>query len=213
MLYLVNYDKREVLLKDSQQVLEIIEQNDNVNIQRFRNPDEAIQAFYPKQSMDKHQLSKIQPISYTHNKVIQNMEVKEAVAYTDGSWNPQINSFGVGIVVFYKKKRQIKTQNLSSSRHFNGDAQGAFLSEVFAVFKAIKWCYENHRNKVTIFCDNEQVLNRKADLYKIIQKEFNEKVKPYKKVSLKLQKIAAHHNNEYNEQAHRLANEARKSIN
>ena len=39
MLYLVNYDKREVLLKDSQQVLEIIEQNDNVNIQRFRNPD------------------------------------------------------------------------------------------------------------------------------------------------------------------------------
>ncbi|MBS0946067.1 hypothetical protein JK180_15875 [Lactiplantibacillus plantarum] len=78
--------------------------------------------------------------------------------------------------------------------------------------ETIKWCAHHNRNKLTIFCDNEQVINQKNEFYRIAQKKLKESMSPYKSVKFKFKKVTAHKGNKLNQQAHELANEARKSI-
>ncbi|MBS0946068.1 hypothetical protein [Lactiplantibacillus plantarum] len=114
----MKFKNKEVLLKDIKVVEEIIENEKVVNIQTFNDPTDAIKAFY----IDENKAQPLSPQTDTStksaedNKDIQGISGKSVIAYTDGSWDPNNNSLGAGVVLFYKQKSKIKQQTLKCQR-------------------------------------------------------------------------------------------------
>lgn len=134
---------------------------------------------------------------------------REAVAYTDGSYNVSNGHFSYGIVFFHKGEKLTFSQEfdipeLSSMRNVAGEIAGAT--------RAMEYCVENGIKSLEILYDYEGVEKWCTGAWKtnkpgtIAYKASYDKFKELLKVTFT--KVKGHSGNKYNDEADRLAKDA-----
>ncbi len=133
----------------------------------------------------------------------------KAVAYVDGSFNEETQTFGYGVVMFYKgeelhMKDASKDPDLVDMRNVAGEIKGAM--------KAMEFAVDNNISNITIYHDYLGISNWAGGEWKANKKGTKAYKKFYdqckKKVNIIFEKVDAHTGDKYNELADSLAKEA-----
>ncbi len=173
----------------------------NAKYKLFKNKYKAFEYFFSdKNNIEKYFLSQ----NYISDSIF---DVK---AYTDGSYNKNINTFTYGAVLFHNR-HQIEMFAKFNNRKWS-KLQNA-SGEMMGVIKVIDFCLQNNINSVLIYCDYK---NLHFWLYK--NKSFKcEEINLYKKyineakennLIIAFKWIKSHSNNKYNDLADFLAKKA-----
>lgn len=136
-------------------------------------------------------------------------DVKTAVAYVDGSYNPEDKRFSYGIVFFTGSEelhfsRAFSHAELAEMRNVAGEIIGAG--------EAMKRAREMGIGRLTIYHDYEGVAKWCTGQWKA-KKKWTQKYKAFydevsRDVEIKFIKVKGHSGDEYNEMADALAKEA-----
>lgn len=133
----------------------------------------------------------------------------EAVAYVDGSYNPETKEYACGVVMFYEGGEEhlsVKFNNseLAEMRNVAGEIEGAKL--------AMRFCVENNIHSLDLFYDYEGIEKWCTGAWKATKegtrayKKFYNMVKDL--LTVKFSKIKGHSGNKYNDLADSLAKSA-----
>ena len=133
----------------------------------------------------------------------------EAVAYVDGSYNPDTNEYAYGAIVFYDGGEEhfaekFNDSDMAKMRNVAGEIEGAKL--------AMQFCIDNHIEEIDIYYDYEGVEKWCTGAWKanksgtISYKQFYDEIK--KSVKVSFNKVKGHSGDKYNDVADRLAKDA-----
>jgi len=129
-----------------------------------------------------------------------------AIAYVDGSFNEDINTYGSGVIILYEGKEYEfascgKDENLVEMRNVAGEIKASEM--------AMKWCVDNNVKKLLICYDYKGIELWCTNVWKAKKigtkayKLFYEGIKD--RVDVTFRKIKAHSGDKYNEIADGLA--------
>lgn len=201
MDFLLKNTNRDVNIKNREKFVENCNENCNENVDE--NIDESVNKSIDESidiNIDRNQ--HIDTI-YGNNDIIE--------AYVDGSFDSTFNTYGSGVVILKNdiviEQFSIKGDNdeFTSMRNVAGEINASII--------AMKYCYDNNYDNLTIYYDyngiekwftGEWKANKKGTQeYKKISNFYGERIK------IKFVKVKAHSGNKYNELADELA---KKSI-
>lgn len=137
----------------------------------------------------------------------------EAVAYVDGSYQPEIGDFSCGVVLFYRGEeyhfsKRFRDKELAAMRNVAGEIEGAKL--------AIQYCLEHKIASVAIYHDYEGVAKWCTGAWEA-KKEGTKQYRDFylqAKEQLEIQfiKVKGHSGDKYNELADQLAKKALEEL-
>ena len=137
-----------------------------------------------------------------HNAVIE--------AYVDGSFDSSTNTYGSGVVI-------LKNGNIIEQLSIKGDneellSMNNVAGEINAALLAMKYCYNNNYDNLTIYYDYNGIEKWATGEWKANKKgtqEYRQLANLYaKRLNIKFVKVKAHSGNQYNELADKLAKQS-----
>ena len=133
----------------------------------------------------------------------------KAVAYVDGSFNVETNTFGYGVVLFHNGEeihlsKAYNDPEMAAMRNVAGEIYGSMAAMEYAVEHNIKTLsiYYDYMG-IAKWCTGEWKTNKAGT---IAYKKYYDKIK--RKVNVIFYKVKGHSGDKYNDLADRLAKEA-----
>lgn len=147
------------------------------------------------------------------DKMISNLSLKHAIAFTDGAYSKKLNKSSYGVVLFSPNK---ETYHKSFSCKNNSQREIVKLCNVGAECEAVKFAVnkaiENKMEKITIFYDYEGIykwISRDWNANKKYTEDYLDIMTSYsKKIVIGFVKVKSHVGIYYNELADKLATNA-----
>lgn len=130
----------------------------------------------------------------------------EAVAYVDGSFNPDSNEYAYGVVLFYDGGEEHFAEKFSNEEMAT---MGNVAGEIEGTKRAMRFCEENSIKSIDIFYDNEGIKKWCTGAWQAKKEGTKEYKKYYNRIknniSINFIKVKAHTGDIYNELANELA--------
>lgn len=176
------------------------------------------QSFYSLQEAEEY-LAKVESSSFkgsltseeVENSINLNLSEGRLVAFTDGSFKDNISSYGCYILE-PNKENHTEISDIVRTDKFNKSQN--ITAEIMAIFSAFDWALSNGYDNITVFHDYEGIGKWAASEWKA-----NSEISIWFKntlmdkysglLDIRYIKVPAHSNIRYNEEADRLATEAR----
>lgn len=186
----------------------------NKSLKAYKNSEGRVFSDLKKaKAYIKPKKKKIKKTTEIHNDLLEfSLKNKEALAFTDGSFNEITKEYSFGCVYFSNENgyeefyKKYKKDNYSKYANMAGE----YAAVVFAIKKAIS----DHMNCINIYHDASDIAYYTDPENKIksdLNKKYNQFVnEAKKKITINFIKVKAHSNSYYNKRADKLANMAMK---